>query len=181
VKCTRKRPAGQAPSSAHGRCDTLLLAPDGVNVDKTVAYFLAAPIGGRSARNLFRRGSLGLASRRCDSSLAQRPEVRRRAFDARRTIGVIGRTRGSFEGPSVQHIGRGEPRPTRRPDAEVHPGEVVLGVTVRVHGDRATRVLAARPGARVSGHPVRVGVNLDRRSRLGHAAYTYRGRPEWIR
>ena len=71
--------------------------PDGVNVDKTVAYFLAAPIGGRvrpepgfdEGRWVSRSEAMRLLHWPNDR------EVVARAFDARRTIGVIGKRRGS--------------------------------------------------------------------------------------
>ena len=71
--------------------------PDGVNVDKTVAYFLATPIGGR-VRPEPGFGEGRWVSRSEAMRLLHWPNDRKVvaiAFDARRTIGVIGRTRGS--------------------------------------------------------------------------------------
>ncbi len=74
--------------------------PDGVNVDKTVAYFLASPIGGRvrpepgfdEGRWVSRSEAMRLLHWPNDR------EVVARAFGASRKVGVIGRTRGSSRG-----------------------------------------------------------------------------------
>ena len=74
--------------------------PDGVNVDKTVAYFLATPIGGR-VRPEPGFGEGRWVSRSEAMRLLHWPNDRKVvaiAFDARRTIGVIGRMRGSSRG-----------------------------------------------------------------------------------
>ena len=75
-------------------------APDGVNVDKSVAYFLAKPIGGRvepesgfdEARWVTRTEAMRLLHWPNDR------DVVARAFDAMKKLGVTGRTRGSSRG-----------------------------------------------------------------------------------
>ncbi len=74
--------------------------PDGVNVDKTVAYFLATPIGGRvKPEPGFDEGRW--VSRREAMELLHWPndrEVVARAFDAMPSLRIIGRKRGSSRG-----------------------------------------------------------------------------------
>jgi DNA polymerase len=74
--------------------------PDGMNVDKTVAYFLAKPIGGHvEPEPGFDEGRW--VSRTQAMKLLYWPndqEVVNRAFDAMHSLGVIGRTHGSSRG-----------------------------------------------------------------------------------